>query len=111
MSEPIGRVPRTSGTVNPQSVEAVESAGLKGSGKALDTTFIEYLSQTLGTYGSPKLAARSLHIAARRELFQNLVTNQLDNPNHPYYNLVPQGIRQDMISAITEELVHSHYLT
>ncbi len=49
------------------------------------------------------------HRAARRLVFEKIVSATIQDPNHPYYSLVPQQLRQDMIDEITEQLVDSHY--
>jgi len=50
------------------------------------------------------------HQVARRLVFHNLVQSTLDDPQHPYSRLDAE-LKQDMVDAITEELVHSHYKT
>lgn len=48
------------------------------------------------------------HEALRRKLFHRLVSQTLSQPGNPFAGLKGR-IREDMIAAITEELVHSHY--
>lgn len=48
------------------------------------------------------------HEVLRRKLFHRLVSQTLSQPGNPFAGLKGR-IREDMIAAITEELVHSHY--
>lgn len=48
--------------------------------------------------------------SARRLVFEKIVAATIEDPNHPYYSLIPQQLRQEMIDEITDQLVDSHYL-
>jgi hypothetical protein len=58
-------------------------------------------------YPAPVLSPAQ-HQAARRRLFEGLVRRTLNDRAHPFSGL-DQGLKQDMINSITEELVQSHY--
>ncbi len=48
------------------------------------------------------------HTGARRKVFSRLVSDTLTKPGHPFSGIKGK-MREEMIQAITEELVHSHY--
>lgn len=48
------------------------------------------------------------HQAARRRLFDRLVSHILNEKGHPFSRLDGE-LKQDMINSITEELVRSHF--
>lgn len=50
------------------------------------------------------------HRMARRRVFENIVSSTLNNPQHPFSGL-STAMKQDMIEAITAELVESHFLS
>jgi len=55
-----------------------------------------------------RLLSEAQHQEARRRVFRRLVSDTLSRPGHPFAGIRGR-MREDMIRAITEELVHSHY--
>jgi hypothetical protein len=113
MNDRVGRISQAS-----QNIELPAGVSSKAHQTVLaadssSRPFLELVSSRLGQI-QPAKAFQShapvLHRSARRQVFENIVSSVI-NEQHPVYSLVPPEIRQDMITAITQELVNSHYLT
>lgn len=74
-----------------------------------ESSFLELVVNNLPDVPVPnRPLSRADHHMARRRVFENLVSSTLEQPGHPYGRLSGR-IKEDMIAAITEELVNSHY--